>query len=207
MSREEAETPSTIEVVMSIKHRGSFMVEGGRDDVVEGVRAFYVGDGFRAATEDDDVLVFERLGSIRGDFGFDPSKSRGEVTVELEEVLDDLGDVGVVVRVMGSTRAMLRFSTRLDELYYRLQTQALERYLRTGVRESAARQMHSVRRPIAIAVLVNIVFAVTVVVVVGGLASFSPPLIALLALVVAFVNTTSIIGFADVVIEGMESLQ
>ena len=190
---------------MKVEHRVD--AHGEAEFIREGVRAYFLGEGYRESDGGPDAAqVFAiRPGGLDAALASRIEKLPREVTVRMgpERTVDEARSVWLEYDVASSWRLV----TRLDLVFFRLEARHLETYLERGTRGDTVARLDRVRRPVGIAVMVNVVVAALLVAFIGRLVGFSLPLLVGAAVIVALVNLVSIVGFTDLIVEGMESLE
>ena len=177
------------------------------DQVREALRAYYLGEDYREARADERGFVFERAGGRLSRFGSRVENLPTLVTVRLGALSSSESEaVSCLVIFDYDIAAKWRLVTRIDYLFFKLEVDGFSHYLDTGFRRSPSQRLAPVRSPVAAAVGLNAAVSTVLVASVGILAGFHPGVTIAVAAVVALVNLVSILGFADIVIEGMESL-
>jgi hypothetical protein len=179
---------------------------GDEDFIREGIRAYFLGEGYteaRSGEEGPQHFVAAPRG-LEAKLASRIEKIAREVVVRLGPLrgADEPRSVWLDYEVTSAWRLI----TRLDLVFFRLEAKHLSHYLQTGLREDTVRRLDRVRRPVSTAVMVNVVVAALLVALVGRVAGFSLPLLIGAAVIVALVNLISIVGFADLIVEGMEEL-
>lgn len=178
---------------------------GDDESLREGVRAYFLGEGYEELSDGEGAQEFRRVPT-----GFSAHlASRIEslprrVTVRRGPERGE--DLPRSLWLTYEVSAGWRLITRLDLIYFTLEARHLTRYLDSGHRGDTSERLDRLRRPVGTAVLVNVVVASLLVAVIGRLVGFPLPLLVGSAVVVALVNLVSIVGFADLVIEGMDRL-
>ncbi|MEE9392222.1 MAG: hypothetical protein V3W41_06930 [Planctomycetota bacterium] len=171
----------------------------------EGVRAFFLGEGYSEREVSGDVISFEKKAGLRA-----AMSSRIEklpVVVEVKPgMTDESSRRQQSVFVRYDCRPFLRVLTRIDRQYFRLEAENLGHYLATGTRRELQRRLDRLRRPVNQAMIFNVITTTVLVAVAGRVAGFNLGLIIAAAIVVGMLNAIAIIGFADIVVEAMEEL-
>ncbi|MEZ6194916.1 MAG: hypothetical protein R3F20_04180 [Planctomycetota bacterium] len=182
---------------------------GDRESILEGVRAYFLGEGYAARSSDEGDtgpdLALERRPSV----GTRLLSSRIEtlpcvLEVRLGPEREDVDERSVWL--VWTVSAPWRILTRMDALYFRLESAHLDGYLRTGRRADTLEKLGRLRRPISVAIGVNVVVTAALIALVGTLVGFGVPVVVTLALLVSLVNVVSIVGFADLIVEAMEHI-
>ena len=175
------------------------------ESALEGVRAFFLGEGYSERESKNDVARFERKGGLS-----DAMSSRIEklpVQVEVQPgIVDENTGRQQSLFVRYDCRPFMRLLTRIDRQYFRLESENLGHYLNTGTRSDIHRRLERLRRPVHHAMIFNVVTTTVLVAVAGRVAGFDLGFIIAAAVVVGMLNAIAIIGFADIVVEAMEEL-
>lgn len=186
----------------------ALILEGEDEDVREAVRAYWLGEGYTEGRTEPRALIFHRLGGVADALLSRIERVAANVVVRLGESMpDENGRPRIMVTVSWRLLSRIRVVTRIDALYVELEIDGLRRYVERGVRPATADRLARLRRPVSTAVMVNLFMSVVLVGAVGLVADLGLGATCAVAAGVALINVISILGFADVVVEGMESIR
>ena len=175
----------------------------------EAARAAFLGEGFEIeGAADGRVMQFKRDSGWLASFGWRVEKMRQHARVEVAEGLEgEDGGPRTHLAISWEIDTRFHFVSSVDLLYFELAFEDLEHYLRTGQRRSSTARLDLVRRPVVVAVLLNIFVSTVLIALVGRMTSMNTGLLFGVAMVVALLNLGAIMGFADVIVDGMRRLR
>ena len=188
-----------------MKAAQTFGVEGDEKAVAAKLIDFLAWRGWRI-----ERLADGRISARRGRRGLASWVARIEnlparMGIRLGDVSGEDG-LRCVVALEVEVDTRFRLVTRVDRLHYELEIRNIVEHVRHGTRPAPGDQLAPLRRPIAAAVLANAIISTALIVSVAFVAGLPAGATALVAAGVVLVNTVSIVGFADVVAEGMEAV-
>ncbi|MFT7619278.1 MAG: hypothetical protein ACI97A_002928 [Planctomycetota bacterium] len=184
----------------------SLSIHGDLDTVREGVRAYFLGEGYEEDRCVDIELQFSKPGVWQGVFGYRIEQVGANVTIDLMPHETDANGPIVVLAIRYDVKTRFRLLSRLDGLYFELELEALVRYLDTGMRPSVAGRLDDIRTPIAITAMSNTILTGALVATAGLLIQVELSTVLPIVFGVSLINFVSIVGFADIVVDGMDRL-
>ncbi len=185
----------------------NFSCEKPAAAVRDSMRAALTDSGWREVGEDgDQVLRFERPRRWRSLFSYRIEDLGVQARVETRDI--DRGEDGRWTRVVlgFSVHTRFRLVSHLDLIYFKLLAEELERSAAAGQIQSMEQRLDNVRTPVAMAALSNVLLTSGLVAAAGLLLQLRWSSVLLLALGVSVINFVSIVGFADIIVEGMDKL-
>ncbi|MCB9831553.1 MAG: hypothetical protein H6807_03690 [Planctomycetes bacterium] len=188
-----------------MEHRAYFSVRLDPARAAEMARLWLEGRGWRLRSQEGERSAFSRPFTFRGLLGWRIEDVAGRLDLRIAPRLG--GDEGdLLVAVDYRIDARFRLWSHLDHLYFQLEGEALERLLNGGVDVDPTPVLDQVRRPVAIAVILNVVTSAALATAAGLVIDLSLLACILVSLGVALINFVSILGFADIIVSGMDDI-
>ena len=179
-----------------------FRTPGSSDSAVEGVRLFFAGQGYEQAEDVSSGLDFRRGSRIQRVL----SLRIEEWPTSLRVLVFDVSETETGVLLRYHVRTGLHLVGALDNAILEAEAALLEDYLLTGRRRDLATEVATLRRPVLVATLMNMVVAVAIITWIGVVGDFELPFVAIAAGVIAFLDGIVIMAFADLIVEGARRL-
>ncbi len=184
----------------------SVSVAGQAGDVCEGVRAYFLGSGYEEFSYGEHRLEFRKRKSWRSSFGYRIEQVPANLTIDLVPWQRSNGEPSVRLAVSYDVKTKFRLLSRLDSLYFEMELEDLEGYLETGKRRRVAGELDEVRTPIAMTAISNTLLTGALVATAGLLVRMQLSTVVPIAVGVSLINFVSIVGFADIIVDGMDRL-
>ncbi len=188
-----------------MEHRALVSARMPVADCEEALRAWYLGRGWRVREEGESRLEFSRPFRIKGLVGWRIEDLAAALEVRWAR-REGNERAEVMISVEYRVDARFRLWSHLDHLYFQLEVEALGHYLRTGRRLDPTIELDRVRRPVAVAVMLNVVTAAALTTAAAIVIDLGLVAAMLISFGVALINFVSILGFADLVVSGMDDL-
>lgn len=186
----------------------TLVLDGPEGDVREALRAYWSGEGYVEERAEPRAFIFHRPGGFAAALTSRIERIPASVVIRLGGGRPgDGGSARTIVTVSWRLLSRLRLVTRLDRLFVELEIEGLRDYVASGRRPAVAERLHPVRSPVSTAVTVNLVMSIVLVGAVGLVGGLGFLATAAVAVSVGMINVISILGFADIVVEGMERVR
>ena len=188
-----------------MKKRERFILGGSASDSREAIRAYFLGKGFQETAAAEDRIALAKTASLVERLGtrIENLNTCIEVQVQPSAKIDLVESIVTLDFDIG---ARFRLLSRMDFIYFDLEVVDLVHYVETGARRDLSRRLDCVRRPVAVAVIVNTILSAALVAAIGTFAAVGPLTTISVAVAVGLINFVTIMGFAEVIVEGMEDV-
>ncbi len=185
----------------------SVVQEGHVDHIREGTRAYFLGENYTELQIDKEQLRFCKHGAVKVAMNSKIESLPTVLDVRLIPQVDRDGHDLVVLTLNYEVKMKFRLVSRIDTLFFDLETEALQEYLETGKRSFDVGRLNDVRNPIAITAFGNALLTAFLIGAAGLLIGAKAHVIFPIALGISLITYVSIIGFADIIVDGMDQLK
>ena len=189
-----------------MEHRARFSTRTEEGDCGETVADFLLERGWQEEVSGERRMVFIRPFHFSSWFGWRVEELPARLDLRWAEREGGAGDE-TLVTLDFQIVSRFRLWSHLDQLWFDLEIEALHHFLETGIRVETIPALDRVRRPVATAVIVNVVASAALVTAAGVVIDFGLGATMLIAAAVALINYVTILGFADLVVDGMLELE
>ena len=190
-----------------MKVHGRFVLDGEELMVVNRLREFLSELGYVERAVEDGRLEFERPAAPLGFLGYKIEELHTRLAVRHAPSRGDSRGEGTVVTLDYEVAKRFRLVTRLDSLYFELEMDDLRLFVERGIRRIPASRIRDVRTPVAMAAMSNTLLSAALVAAACVLIGFGFWTMVLVGIGVAMINLVSIVGFADLIVDGMTRLR